>query len=81
MIHLTRCDGTEVFLNHELIELIEEAPYTVLTLTTGRSYLVKDSAAVVVEKIVAFKAGLLRRAAGNPTGGGCPVPADGSDPT
>lgn len=60
---MTRCDGSELLLNHELIETIEEAPYTIVFLTSGRNYLVKETAETVVDRIVAFKVRLARRIA------------------
>lgn len=66
MIRLTSRDGRELCLNHELLETIEEAPDTVLTLTNGHRYLVIESAATVIERIAAFKAAVLRLAAALP---------------
>lgn len=43
MIDLTRMSGTQFTLNAHLIETIDETPDTVLTLTTGKKIIVKES--------------------------------------
>ena len=43
MIEVTKINGVKVLVNPDLIELVEETPDTVLTLTTGRKIIVKES--------------------------------------
>ena len=43
MIDVTRMNGKQFNLNSDLIETIEETPDTVLTLTTGKKIIVKES--------------------------------------
>ena len=43
MIELTRLNGTVFGLNPELIEVVDSTPDTVITLTTGRKFIVKES--------------------------------------
>ena len=43
MIDVTRMNGKQFALNSDLIETIEETPDTVLTLTTGKKIIVKES--------------------------------------
>jgi flagellar protein FlbD len=62
MIKVTTLDGSEMFLNADLIEIVNETPDTHLTLTNGNHYIVLEPARVVIGRIVAFKARLLRRA-------------------
>ena len=62
MIKVTTRDGTEMYLNPDLIEIITETPDTHITLTNGNRYLVLEPARVVIGRIVAFRAQLLRRA-------------------
>ena len=50
MIYLTRLDGTRFVLNSEIIELIEEKPYTIITTTSGKKYIVKEEAKEIIEK-------------------------------
>lgn len=39
MIEVTKINGIKVLVNPDLIELVEETPDTVLTLTTGKKLL------------------------------------------
>lgn len=43
MVELTRMNGTVFTVNAELIEMVEETPDTVITLTTGKKIIVKES--------------------------------------
>ena len=43
MIDVTRMKGKQFTINSDLIENIEETPDTVLTLTTGKKIIVKES--------------------------------------
>lgn len=55
MISVLRLDGTPIVVNVDHIELIEETPDTVVTLSNGHKLLVKESAAELVRKAAAFK--------------------------
>ena len=55
MIKLNRINGKEVVINSELIEILEATPDTVITLTTGKKYIVEESVEDVIEKVVDFK--------------------------
>jgi len=55
MIWLTRLNHAPMVLNSDLIEHIEAMPDTVITLTTGQIWRVRESAEEVVERIVAFR--------------------------
>lgn len=43
MIDVTKMSGKPITLNADLIETIEESPDTVITLTTGKKIIVKES--------------------------------------
>lgn len=43
MIELTRFNESKFTLNAEIIEMVEETPDTVITLTTGKKIIVKES--------------------------------------
>lgn len=62
MIKVTTRDGSEMYLNPDLIEIITETPDTHITLSNGNRYLVLESARVLIDRIVNFKAQLFRRA-------------------
>ncbi len=55
MVKVTRLNGKEFFVNHDLIEFIEETPDTVVTLTTGKRIVVVESADEIIERIVLFR--------------------------
>ena len=54
MVYLTRLDNSEILLNALLIERIERTPDTVITLTTGKKVVVRESPEDVVNKSVAY---------------------------
>ena len=60
MIKLTRLNEEQFVLNAELIKTVEESPNTVITLTTGNKYIVKESADEVVEAVVEYKRDIFR---------------------
>ncbi|MCR5607767.1 MAG: flagellar FlbD family protein [Lachnospiraceae bacterium] len=55
MIELTRINGKGFLLNCDLIEIVEETPDTVITLTSGKKYVVKQSQEEILELVIAFK--------------------------
>lgn len=55
MIKVTRFDGEPIVLNADLIEHIEATPDTVISLTTGRKVLVKETVAQVVGRVIAYE--------------------------
>ena len=55
MIDVTRFNGKSFVLNAELIEVMEETPDTVITLTTGHKYVVKESVEEVYSKVITYK--------------------------
>ncbi len=55
MIELTRLNGTRFWLNSNLIEQIESAPDTTITLTTGNNILVLESLQAVIDKIISYQ--------------------------
>lgn len=61
MIKLTRLDGSEMYINSDLIEIIEETPDTHITLSNGNRYLVLEKARVILERIVSYKAKIIHR--------------------
>lgn len=55
MVKLTRMNGLEFVVNAELIEFLESTPDTVMTLTTGKKFVLRDTVEEVVEKIIAYR--------------------------
>ena len=55
MVELTRFNDTRFLINTELIEMVEETPDTVVTLTTGKKLIVKESKEDIKNKVIAYK--------------------------
>lgn len=47
--------GREVTINAELIETVEETPDTVITLTNGKKFIVKESRQEVKKLVILYK--------------------------
>ncbi|MHB8997397.1 MAG: flagellar FlbD family protein [Armatimonadota bacterium] len=54
MITLTRLNGSRLCLNAFLIEHLEETPDTIVTLTNGHHFLVRESVDEVIAAAVAY---------------------------
>lgn len=54
MITVTRLNSSPLVINAELIKYIESTPDTMITLTTGDRILVKEPAAEVIRRAVAY---------------------------
>lgn len=61
MIELTKLNDTSFLLNAELIELVEEVPDTVITLTTGKKIFVKESRQTVKNLVLLYKQDVFRK--------------------
>lgn len=55
MIEVTRLNGTQILVNADLIELVEETPDTVITFTTGRKIIVKESRQQINSLVKSYK--------------------------
>ena len=55
MIEVTRLNGTTVLINSDLIETVEETPDTVISLTTGGKFIVKESRQEVKNLVKSYK--------------------------
>lgn len=55
MIELTRFNDTPFTLNADIIETVEETPDTVITLTTGKKIIVKESRQEVAHLVKLYK--------------------------
>ncbi len=76
MIELTRLGTARepLWLNPDLIAMIEAHPDTVLSLTTGTKVMVVEPIAEVVERIDAWRVGLARRALAGGVNSSGPAP-------
>ena len=55
MIKVTRLNDTELVINAELIEFVESTPDTIISLTTGKKIMVKESTDEIIERVAQFK--------------------------
>lgn len=55
LVSLTRLDGSHFVLNTDLIEFMEATPDTVITLTNGHHFVVRERVEEVVRQIILFR--------------------------
>lgn len=55
MIRVTRLNDSELVINTDLIEFLEAIPDTIISLTTGKKIMVKETVDEVIEKVEDFK--------------------------
>lgn len=55
MIEVTRLNDTKILINADLIEVVEETPDTVITFTTGRKIIVKESRQQIKSLVKSYK--------------------------
>nr|WP_041427384.1 flagellar FlbD family protein [Syntrophomonas wolfei] len=55
MIYLTRLNGEKIVVNIDMIELMEETPDTVVTLNTGKKFVVRERIWQIREEIIRFR--------------------------
>ncbi len=55
MIEVTYLNGKKILLNAELVERVEETPDTVITLTSGKKLIVKESWQEIKESVISYK--------------------------
>ncbi|WP_069997458.1 flagellar FlbD family protein [Cellulosilyticum sp. I15G10I2] len=59
MIKLTKLNMQEFVINSDLIETIEHTPDTVISMTTGNKYVVKENQEDIINKIIEYKRKIL----------------------
>ena len=62
MIDLTRLNGHRIIVNCDLVKFVEAIPDTTLTLVTGDKLIVRESSALLLELIAAWRSSVLRQA-------------------
>lgn len=55
MIKVTRINETELVINVDLIEFVEAIPDTMISLTTGKKIMVRESIDEIIERVAGFK--------------------------
>ncbi len=55
MVRITRLNSTVLVVNADMIEFLEATPDTIVTLTTGRKVVARESVDEIVEMVVEYK--------------------------
>lgn len=55
MIDVTKINGIKILVNPELIEMVEETPDTVISFTTGKKLIVKESRQEIKNLVISYK--------------------------
>jgi Uncharacterized protein, possibly involved in motility len=55
MVKLTQINGQEIVVNADLIETLDRAHDTIITLTTGRKIRVNESVDEIIERVVEYR--------------------------
>ena len=55
MIEVTKINGIPVLINPDLIEFVEETPDTVVSFTTGKKIIVKESRQEIKSLVKSYK--------------------------
>lgn len=58
MIEVTKLNDSKILINADLIELVEETPDTVITFTTGKKIVVKESRQDIKNLVISYKKGI-----------------------
>ncbi len=59
MIEVTKINDVKISINSDIIEFVEETPDTVITLTTGKKIIVKESRQEVTNLVILYKREIL----------------------
>jgi flagellar protein FlbD len=78
MIRLTRLNQVPLVLNSDLIEHIEMTPDTVISLTSGQKFMVRETSDQVIERVIEFRRAVCKdmSAYGLPGAHSSPEPAE-----
>lgn len=60
MIEITKLNGVRILVNPHLLETVEETPDTVLTLTTGKKIIVKESRQEIQNLVILYRKKILK---------------------
>ena len=58
MIEVTKLNGAKILVNPHLFEVVEETPDTVLSFTTGRKLIVKESRQEIKNLVKLYRKGI-----------------------
>ena len=55
MIKVSKLNNQQFTINSDLIETIEQTPDTVITMTTGNKYVVREKQDEIIDRIISYK--------------------------
>jgi len=55
LINVTKLNGAQITINEAFIEIIEETPDTVITMSTGRKIIIKESRQEVINLVKSYR--------------------------
>ncbi len=55
MINVTKLNGIQITINENFIETVEETPDTVITMSTGRKIIIKESRQEVINLVKSYR--------------------------
>ena len=55
MINVTKLNGVQITVTEDYIETVEETPDTVLTMSTGRKIIIKESRQEVINLVKSYR--------------------------
>ncbi len=61
MIEVTKINDVKILVNQDLIEIVEETPDTVISLTTGKKIIVKESRQDIKNLVELYKRAIFGR--------------------
>ena len=61
MIRVTRFNGSKLYINAELIHMVEGTPDTVISLTTETKIVVKETPQAVVDRVIEYRRKILNQ--------------------
>lgn len=58
MIKVTRINGEDFYINAEQIEHMETTPDTIVTVVSGRKFVVRESPQEVIDRVITYRRSL-----------------------
>ncbi|MFH1070798.1 MAG: flagellar FlbD family protein [Candidatus Glassbacteria bacterium] len=55
MISVTKLNGQVMVINAELIEIVEKTPDTIISLVTGKKYMVRESVEEIIVRVIEYR--------------------------
>jgi len=55
MIKVKKINGRDLIINAELIEFVENTPDTIITMTTGKKIIVRETSEELIKKVIEYR--------------------------